>query len=253
MPSVSEINHQLELLKLYRRNVATLLKQKALNGGNATCPIHILNAIDDNRNEIRRIKYILRNWEVRIEDHPDDEADDVALTLLIRGEREKALSVDRSSLLMKMSKELNLSIEDIEVTYVRSGSVLLGLGLPKSGAIRLFRDFTYIMSYFRRIGVEQIQLDLRDTLIIPVAQISSTDIDIIEDSLQSLKRSARHNGWPMNIRGRIDDILDLAKVARPLVLAVDVVLPINSILYPIVEEIRGLLLELAVILIDYLY
>jgi RNA-directed DNA polymerase len=73
-PSVSQedIDHQEWLLNTHRRNVATLIQQIALIG--ILVPLQITNQLHDEREKIKRIKQILRGWNVPVKDHPDDDA-----------------------------------------------------------------------------------------------------------------------------------------------------------------------------------
>jgi Tfp pilus assembly protein PilF len=68
-----------ERLAAHRQNLAQLLVRQAQYGG-STQPLDILNAIEEHRGEIRRIKDTLRAAGVGVEDHPDDEAMSVGET-----------------------------------------------------------------------------------------------------------------------------------------------------------------------------
>jgi hypothetical protein len=68
-----EVAHQQKLLETHRRNLAHYLKQQALHG-EAYVPPVVVNGIREARDNIRRIKEILRGWSVVVRDHPDDEA-----------------------------------------------------------------------------------------------------------------------------------------------------------------------------------
>lgn len=68
-----DIEQQLELLKAHRSTLAHLLRQQALVGAAYASP-GVLMGIYEARDSIRRIKQILRNWGVVVEDHPDDGA-----------------------------------------------------------------------------------------------------------------------------------------------------------------------------------
>ena len=73
MPSQEDIRHQLGLLEIHRRNLAQYLKQQGLVG-EAFAPPMITNGIRMERENITRIKGILRGWGEQIKDHADDEA-----------------------------------------------------------------------------------------------------------------------------------------------------------------------------------
>jgi nucleoside phosphorylase len=72
MPSQEDIAHQQKLLKSHRRTLAVYITQLAILG-QAFAPPNVMHGIRESRNQIRRIKAILRGWGVAVEDHPDDE------------------------------------------------------------------------------------------------------------------------------------------------------------------------------------
>lgn len=72
MPNQEDIANQHELLATHRRTLNQLLRQQA-QIGEAYAPPAITNGIDESRANIRRIKATLREWDVPVEDHPDDE------------------------------------------------------------------------------------------------------------------------------------------------------------------------------------
>jgi AAA-like domain/TIR domain len=71
MPSQEEIADQQELLHTHRRTLAQYLKQQATLTG-AFAPPSVVHGIREARDQIQRIKSILRGWGIAIEDHPDD-------------------------------------------------------------------------------------------------------------------------------------------------------------------------------------
>lgn len=71
MSTQEEIEDQRALLNIYRRNLARYLKQLASSGSTYVLP-PIANGIEEERNNIRRVKRILREWGVDVIDHPDD-------------------------------------------------------------------------------------------------------------------------------------------------------------------------------------
>jgi hypothetical protein len=73
MVSQEDIAAQQELLAAYRRTLAQLLKQQALIS-ELYAPPAITHGIDEARENIQRLKAILRSWDVLVEDLPDDEA-----------------------------------------------------------------------------------------------------------------------------------------------------------------------------------
>lgn len=80
MPIQDEIATQLELLLAHRQTLAHYLKQRALLG-DAYIPPAITHGIHTTRADIQRVKVILREWNIPIDDNPDDsDPDDVAIT-----------------------------------------------------------------------------------------------------------------------------------------------------------------------------
>lgn len=65
------IEQQLELLAIYRRTLATFLKQQA-QLGEAYTPPGVIEGIRSSRDNICRIKSSLRNWGVEVPDYPED-------------------------------------------------------------------------------------------------------------------------------------------------------------------------------------
>lgn len=96
MASSEEIAHQQTLLTTYRRNLAHYLKQQAALG-EAYAPPSVANGISEARNNIQRIKRILRGWNIAVEDSPDDGDN---LSQIQTGERARELTtnVDRVKL-----------------------------------------------------------------------------------------------------------------------------------------------------------
>lgn len=74
MPDQEEIHQQLSLLREYRRTLAHYLQQQARLGLTAVPP-HVVSGIFEARENIQRVKSILRQWQVSFEDHPDDSGD----------------------------------------------------------------------------------------------------------------------------------------------------------------------------------
>jgi outer membrane protein assembly factor BamB/tetratricopeptide (TPR) repeat protein len=70
--SQEEIDQQRELLTTYRRTLAHYLNQRAALGA-AHVPPEVSHGLREARDNIRRIKGILRVWGVPVEDKPDDE------------------------------------------------------------------------------------------------------------------------------------------------------------------------------------
>ena len=74
MPNQEEIDAQQQLLETHRRTLARWIGQRATFGLHT--PPHVFEGIDQARDEIRRVKGILRGWDVAVADHPDDEPPD---------------------------------------------------------------------------------------------------------------------------------------------------------------------------------
>ncbi len=82
MPTQEEIVDQQEILATYRRTLARYLRQLAQHG-EAHAPPSLFEGIYEARDQIKRIKAILRKWNVAVDDHPNDvEAIDAAQNCL---------------------------------------------------------------------------------------------------------------------------------------------------------------------------
>jgi len=81
MRSQEEIADQQELLAIHRRTLAQYLKQQAALTG-AFVPPGVVHGLREARDNIRRVKGILRSWGVAVEDHPDDEATEATIELI---------------------------------------------------------------------------------------------------------------------------------------------------------------------------
>jgi hypothetical protein len=51
------------------------VEQAAQYGGEAFAPTHVANGLYEARENIQRIKQVLRNWGITIADHPDDQSE----------------------------------------------------------------------------------------------------------------------------------------------------------------------------------
>src|SRR4030095_3335749 len=71
MRNQSEIAQQQGLLATYRRRLAYHLEQRAIYG--AAAPFSLAADIRQGRDNIQRIKAVLRSWGVVVEGFPDDE------------------------------------------------------------------------------------------------------------------------------------------------------------------------------------
>jgi len=67
-----EIEQQQSLLGTHRRTLAHLLNQLALVGGAAYATPQVVNGIFEARENIQRVKQVLRGWGIAVADHPND-------------------------------------------------------------------------------------------------------------------------------------------------------------------------------------
>ncbi|GAB4191135.1 MAG: hypothetical protein OHK0022_04640 [Roseiflexaceae bacterium] len=72
MPTNEDIREQLSRLTLHRANVNQYIKLRIRRGGPAFSSPDIENSLIAERREIGRIKAVLRNWGVTVEDKPED-------------------------------------------------------------------------------------------------------------------------------------------------------------------------------------
>lgn len=69
-----DIEHQLNLLSIHRRNLATLRAQARAYGGWQYAPFHVQNQISGERDAIAQIKDALRSfYQIVVDDLPGDE------------------------------------------------------------------------------------------------------------------------------------------------------------------------------------
>src|SRR5262245_27110966 len=78
----SEIADQLQQLKVHRQTLAFLLQQQAILGKSFTPP-SVLHGILEARGQIFRIKSVLKQQGVDVEDLPDDEDNTFSTSILI--------------------------------------------------------------------------------------------------------------------------------------------------------------------------
>src|SRR5436853_1405390 len=72
MPEPQEITQQQELLQVHRQTLSLYVQQLALLGKAHVRP-GVIHGIIEAQSNIRRVKSILRDWDIKVEDHPDDE------------------------------------------------------------------------------------------------------------------------------------------------------------------------------------
>src|SRR3954453_341413 len=73
MASHDEIEQQQRLLVTHRATLAVYLERLASRGF-AHVPPEVIHGIHEARLHIRHNKAILRDWNITVEDHPDDDA-----------------------------------------------------------------------------------------------------------------------------------------------------------------------------------
>lgn len=73
MPTQGEINDQLDLLNMYRRNLAHEIRRAGRHGGENAAPVDISNGIYEARANVHRIKSWLQQCGVQVEDELNDE------------------------------------------------------------------------------------------------------------------------------------------------------------------------------------
>jgi hypothetical protein len=73
LPTLEDIATYSERLKLGRDALAGLLTQQILQGGKAYVLPATASSIREQRNEIARIKAVLRSWNIAVDNHPDDD------------------------------------------------------------------------------------------------------------------------------------------------------------------------------------
>jgi len=72
MSSTEDVAEQQKLLQTHRATLSHYLYQRATHG-TAYVPPGVIHGITEARNNIRRIKKLLRDWAIPTEDHPNDE------------------------------------------------------------------------------------------------------------------------------------------------------------------------------------
>jgi hypothetical protein len=71
MPSTEDIDHQLDLLRLNRQTLIHYIKQRVMLGEEFEPP-SISHGIKNTQDSIASIKKVLRSWNIRVEDLPND-------------------------------------------------------------------------------------------------------------------------------------------------------------------------------------
>jgi hypothetical protein len=78
MTNDQQIAYQEKQLATYRNNLRILLGQAAKHGGEEMAPLITVNQIKDTRDNIQRIKGILRGMGATVTNHPEDESPSMA-------------------------------------------------------------------------------------------------------------------------------------------------------------------------------
>lgn len=71
IPTEQDIAAQLDLLQAHRMTLTVYLRQVALVG-ELSAPPAVINGIHKAREEINRIKQVLHDWKITVDEHPDD-------------------------------------------------------------------------------------------------------------------------------------------------------------------------------------
>lgn len=121
MPTFDEIREQYDLLQTHRRTLAHHLKQQAIQGSGFAPPT-TTHGIYDARTAIARIKKTLREWNVAVDDHPDDEAPSSAAGSPVPAHTGDIVSGNKIS-------------GDINVSGVSGGNVVIGHGANVQGQV----------------------------------------------------------------------------------------------------------------------
>src|SRR5690349_10308871 len=120
MPEPEDIDAQKVRLQTYRKSLQIYLQQLAILG-TTQAPAHIIHNISECRHNIHRIKAILQNWNVPVDDHPDDEdtSQNQENTVLSPQSDKDASSVQHKEVLDRLNQGTNLpSFGDIFVGRV---------------------------------------------------------------------------------------------------------------------------------------
>jgi hypothetical protein len=120
MPTQDEIDGQKKLLAAWRQTLAELLQQQAMHGS-ADTPLHVRNDIRQARTHISRVKAVLQDWQVSVENHPDD-AEPAAIPLLVAPQQQPNLQSALSQwliVLIMIALILALIIQDARSDLTR--------------------------------------------------------------------------------------------------------------------------------------
>ena len=89
--SQEDITRQQSLLATYRTTLFHYLRRQSMLGV-AHAPPEVTHGILNARSDIKRIKNVLRNWGVIVEDHPDDEDDTNILVVSFEDNESEAVA-----------------------------------------------------------------------------------------------------------------------------------------------------------------
>ena len=72
MPTPDDIKEYQKQLSIYRQNLSVLLSQAAQYGGEQAAPLSAINSLADTRENIQKLKEIIRSGGVRVDDKPEE-------------------------------------------------------------------------------------------------------------------------------------------------------------------------------------
>jgi hypothetical protein len=110
-----DIDHHLDMLNIHRNNIRICLKQLSKHG-KKNAPLGLLNTITDEREEIRRIKDILRGNNLDVEDISIDNEDDT-----IRKSRNTSRFLLITIIIAIMLFIIFFSYGEVEISSMRIG------------------------------------------------------------------------------------------------------------------------------------
>jgi hypothetical protein len=130
LPGQEEIDQQRRLLANYRERLAYQLEQAAIIG--AAAPYSLIKDIREARDEIRRLKNILRGWGAAVDDRPDDKSYGGAIEdnpwkpreLRLDAAAPKRVYLEETfDLAVQVRQPLSPALKEEKLPKVKSGSV----------------------------------------------------------------------------------------------------------------------------------
>src|SRR5689334_7505525 len=129
MPNQEDIEQQQQLLATHRRTLTHLLKQAAQYGGEAFAPPNVFHGISECRHNIRKIKDILRAWNVGIEDLPDDTEPSINtstvchISVIVHEGNDRSLGIEEATVTLALPPDSPLRPERYVGETNRTGNV----------------------------------------------------------------------------------------------------------------------------------